>query len=42
MHLIMIVFYNHFMHKMSLCFISVYVKFTDLIAFVELGTGLNN
>ena len=27
--------------KKSLCFISVYVKFADLIAFVELGTGLN-
>ena len=30
-----------YMQKM-VCFTSVYVQFTDLIAFVELGTGVRN
>ena len=34
---LIIVLYNHFSHK-KVCFTSVYMNSTDLIAFVELGT----
>ena len=38
---LILVLYNHYIHK-EVCSTSVYVNFTDLNAFVELGTGLHN
>ena len=42
MHLITVL-YNHFFytHKKRVCFTSVNLNFTDLIVFVDLGTGLH-
>ena len=37
---LIVVPYNLFIHKV--CFTSVYVNFTDLTVFVELGTGVRN
>ena len=37
---LVIVLYNHFYTKRRVFFSSLYVNFTDLIVFVELGTGV--